>query len=94
MVIIKIKIVMAWSWKKINCSIRGEEAFCKFKALQVDISNKTYKNLFTELKSVALICHIRNYKLKIIHCKNVRKEGCFGFIQYMKVGSKDGQLND
>jgi hypothetical protein len=25
--VIKIRIVIVWSWKKINCSIRGEEAF-------------------------------------------------------------------
>lgn len=27
--IIKIKIVIAWLWKKINCSIKGELAFWK-----------------------------------------------------------------
>lgn len=27
MEIIKIRIVRVWSWKKINCSIRGDEAF-------------------------------------------------------------------
>lgn len=78
---IKIKIVMAWSWKKINCSINGDEAFCKFKALQVDISNKIYKNLWTELKSMALICHIRNCKLKKAHYKSVQKAVYFEFIQ-------------
>jgi len=26
---IRIKIVKVWSWKKINCSIKGEEAFWK-----------------------------------------------------------------
>lgn len=36
--IIKIKIVIAWLWKKINCSIRGEAAFCKDKADHVAIS--------------------------------------------------------
>jgi hypothetical protein len=27
MEIIRIKIVRVWSWKKISCSIRGDEAF-------------------------------------------------------------------
>ena len=39
-VIIKIKIVIVWSWKKINCSIRGDEAFWNPNAAQVAISNK------------------------------------------------------
>lgn len=37
---IKIKIVIVWSWKKINCSIRGDEAFWKFKADQEEISKR------------------------------------------------------
>lgn len=39
-VTIKIKIVIVWSWKKISCSIKGDAAFWKFKALQVEISKK------------------------------------------------------
>jgi len=38
--IIKIKIVREWSWKKINCSIRGEEAFWKPRLAQVGISKR------------------------------------------------------
>jgi len=41
-VIIKIKIVMAWSWKKINCSIRGEAAFWNPRADQVAISKEIF----------------------------------------------------
>lgn len=41
-VIIKIKIVKAWSWKKISCSIRGEEAFWKPSAPQVGIFEGIY----------------------------------------------------
>lgn len=37
-VIIRIRMVKVWSWKKINCSIRGDAAFWKFKAAQVEIS--------------------------------------------------------
>lgn len=40
--IIKIKIVIAWLWKKISCSISGEAAFCSISADQVDISKKEY----------------------------------------------------
>lgn len=36
--IIKIRIVKVWSWKKINCSINGEEAFWKPMADQEGIS--------------------------------------------------------
>jgi hypothetical protein len=41
-VIIKIKIVIAWLWKKINCSIRGEDAFWKFMLDQTLISKKEF----------------------------------------------------
>lgn len=37
-VIIKIKIVRVWSWKKISCSIKGEEAFWNPRADQEAIS--------------------------------------------------------
>lgn len=33
-------MVIAWLWKKINCSIKGEDAFWKPRAAQVAISNK------------------------------------------------------
>lgn len=39
-VVIKIKMVMVWSWKKINCSIKGEEAFWNPSAAQVAISKE------------------------------------------------------
>lgn len=34
------KIIIAWSWKKIKCSIVGELASCKFIMDQVEISKK------------------------------------------------------
>lgn len=36
-IVIIIKINIEWSWKKINCSIKGEFLFCKFKLDQVAI---------------------------------------------------------
>lgn len=35
--VIIVKINIVWSWKKINCSIIGEAAFCKVKFLQCGI---------------------------------------------------------
>lgn len=37
-VTIRIKIVIVWSWKKISCSMRGEAAFWRLRADQVEIS--------------------------------------------------------
>jgi len=51
-VIIIVTIIIAWSWKKINCSIIGDAASWNLKALGEGIS-KEYK-LFTILKTVAL----------------------------------------
>jgi len=50
--IIKIRIVIVWSWKKINCSIIGEQAFCKFKAAQEDIFKGVERPLFWSLNSL------------------------------------------
>lgn len=44
---IKIRIVIAWSWKKINCSIRGEAAFCKFSADQDEISKREISHIWS-----------------------------------------------
>lgn len=41
-VVIIIKIIIVWSWKKINCSIIGELASCVLILAHVDISNKRY----------------------------------------------------
>lgn len=57
--IIKIRIVNVWSWKKINCSMRGEEAFWNPKAAQVAIF-KRINYSFLNFKFIALICHIKN----------------------------------
>lgn len=57
--IIKIKIVRVWSWKKISCSIKGEEAFWNPKAAQVAIF-KRINYSFLNFKFTALICHIKN----------------------------------
>lgn len=35
--ITKIRTVIVWSWKNISCSIRGEAAFWKPRAAQVEI---------------------------------------------------------
>lgn len=40
--VIMYKINIVWSWKKINCSIMGEEAFCKVKFLQYGIFNEGF----------------------------------------------------
>lgn len=37
---IRIRIVRVWSWKKINCSIKGEEAFWNPRAAHVAISKR------------------------------------------------------
>ena len=50
--VIRIKINIEWSWKKINCSINGEFLFCKFKFDQ-DIINYLWI-----LNSFHLIWHI------------------------------------
>lgn len=38
--IIKIRMVKVWSWKKINCSIRGDDAFWNPSADHVAISKE------------------------------------------------------
>lgn len=50
-VVIKIKIVRVWSWKKINCSIKGEAAFWNPIAAQDGISkeNKFYVWILSSL---------------------------------------------
>jgi hypothetical protein len=58
-VIIKIKIVIAWSWKKISCSIKGEAAFWNPSAAHVAIS-KGINYSCLKLKFTALVCHIRS----------------------------------
>jgi hypothetical protein len=40
--VIRIKIVMVWSWKKISCSIRGDEAFWNPIAAQDEISKRNF----------------------------------------------------
>ena len=34
-VVIRIRTSIAWSWKKISCSIRGAAASCRFSAFHV-----------------------------------------------------------
>lgn len=58
-VVIRIKIVIAWLWKKINCSIKGEEAFWNPMAAQEEISKRDLGVSYLRLKLSALICHIR-----------------------------------
>jgi hypothetical protein len=53
-------IISAWSWKKINCSMRGDALSCSVGFNHVAIiSNESLKTLFVEIKSTALICHVR-----------------------------------
>jgi len=39
-IVIRIRISIEWSWKKINCSISGDELSCKLKFDHVAIFNK------------------------------------------------------
>lgn len=55
---IKIIIVRVWSWKKINCSIKGDAAFWNPKEAHDGILKR--KNSYTDFKSVALFCHIKS----------------------------------
>lgn len=36
-IVIIIKMSMAWSWKKINCSIKGEFPFCRLRFSHVAV---------------------------------------------------------
>jgi len=55
-----IIIISAWSWEKINCSMTGEALSCSVRFNHVVIFlMKGLKTLFVELKSNALICHVR-----------------------------------
>jgi hypothetical protein len=59
-VIIISAIISAWSWKKISFSITGDAVSCSVRFNHVVIiSNESFKTLFVELKSNALICHVR-----------------------------------
>jgi len=57
-------IISAWSWKKINCSMTGDALSCNVRFNHVAvISNESLETLFVELKSNAIVCHVR---LKLI----------------------------
>lgn len=58
--VIKIRIIMVKSWKKIINSEEGELLFCN-EIDQVLIFNKRlkYYSLYIEFKSIALFCHIK-----------------------------------
>lgn len=58
--VIKIKIIIVKSWKKIINSEEGELAFCKL-INQVLIFNKRNYSLYIEFKSIALFCHIKKF---------------------------------
>jgi hypothetical protein len=53
--VIMYRINIVWSWKKINCSIIGEAAFCKVKFLQKGIFKEGGGPLLIDFKSSALI---------------------------------------
>lgn len=57
-IVIKSKIIIVKSWKKIIISKIGELEFCR-EIIQVLIFNKRYKSFFKGFKSFALICHIK-----------------------------------
>lgn len=57
-IVIKIRMIMVRSWKKIIISKIGVLEFCKL-IDHVLIFNKRLKSLFKEFKSKALICHIK-----------------------------------
>jgi hypothetical protein len=53
-------IISARPWKKISCSMMGNALSCSVRFSHVVItSNESFKTLFVELKSNALICHVR-----------------------------------
>lgn len=56
--VIKIKIIIVKSWKKIISSEVGELAFCN-EINQVLIFNKSFIALCIGFKSIALFCHIK-----------------------------------
>lgn len=51
--VMKIRIIIVKSWKKIISSDEGELAFCK-EINHVLIFNKRFRSLFIEFKSIAL----------------------------------------
>ena len=60
--IIKIRIVRAWSWKNISCSIKGDAAFWNPRAAHVEISKeifKTYVRILSPLHYSATL-EVRN----------------------------------
>lgn len=66
-IVIKIRVIIVKSWKKIIISKIGELEFWKL-IDHVLIFNKRFKSLFKEFKSNALICHIK--KLLEFHYNN------------------------
>jgi hypothetical protein len=54
--VIRIKIVMAWSWNKISCSIRGLDEFWNLRALHEGIIKEI--DLYVGFKPRAFFCHI------------------------------------
>jgi len=46
--VIKITIVMIWSWKKINSSIKGEHAFWKLSEEKDGISKRNMEKFMFE----------------------------------------------
>jgi len=58
-------IIWAWSWTKINCSMLVEAPSFSLMLNHVFIidSNESFKTLYVEFKSIALICHTKFYVL-------------------------------
>lgn len=72
-VVIITKIRSVWSWKKVSCSIKGELLSWNPRLAHVAISEKR-KSLYSELKSDALICHIRSLVVLVIQHNYARQE--------------------
>lgn len=51
-IVIRIRISIEWSWKKINCSISGDELSCKLKFDHVAIFNKRINLYIWSLNSL------------------------------------------
>jgi len=84
---LQYKYLRLGSWKNISCSIRGEAAFWNPIAIHVAISKGNSISVLN-LKFTALVCHIRNVKLKcsIGHYRSVLRVVYFVVIQLRLMG--------
>lgn len=65
--VIVIRIIIAWSWKKVNCSIRGEALFWRPRLFQNDISKEnTYLRILNPISFLTTI-DSKSLHLKILN---------------------------